>query len=126
MSSDSERINRDEMMMQIARIVAQRGTCLRARVGCVIEKEGRILMTGYNGSLSGEPHCLDVGCLMEEGHCVRTVHAEANAVARAAKLGISIDGATLHVTGWAQGICRRCRMLVLSAGVTRIVTDQMK
>jgi len=117
------RITRVEMMIEISKIVGQRGTCPRARVGCVIEKDGRILVTGYNGSFTGEPHCEDVGCLMENGHCVRTTHAEANAIAYAAKQGISIDGANLYTTGWEGGCCRVCTNLAKSAGINEIITE---
>lgn len=118
------RITRRELMLEICRCLGSRGTCPRARVGCVIERDGRILSTGYNGSLPGEPHCDDVGCLMKDGHCVRTVHAEANAICFAARYGISIVGATLYTTGWSGGSCFRCTMLALAAGIKEIITDE--
>lgn len=117
------RISRKDLMLGICRLLAQRGTCLRAKVGAVIEKDGRILSTGYNGSLPGEPHCEDEGCMMEDGHCVRTIHAEANAIAFAAKHGICIVGATLYTTGWHSGSCFRCARLARAAGITNIVTE---
>ena len=116
------RISRREMMLGIARMIGQRGTCLRAKVGCVIEKDGRILSTGYNGSSPGESHCEDVGCQMEDGHCVRTVHAEANAICFAAKHGISLNGAVLYVTGKA--ICHRCEKLAKAAGIALMVAEE--
>jgi len=73
----------DEYFMAIARVVATRSTCDRKHVGAVIVREKMILTTGYNGSIRGLEHCDDVGHLMEEGHCVRTVHAEANAIVQA-------------------------------------------
>lgn len=121
-----KRMPRREMMLAISRIVGQRGTCPRARVGCVIEVAGRILSTGYNGSPPGEVHCDDVGCQLENDHCVRTVHAEANAIAFAARHGIRLDGATLYTTGWAKGSCPTCTKLALSAGIIEIITDEMQ
>lgn len=109
-------------MLNIAGMLGQRGTCPRARVGCVIEKDGRILSTGYNGSLSGEVHCDDVGCEMVDGHCIRTIHAEANAICFAARHGISLEGAVLYVTGWHSGCCHRCEKLARAAGISEIIT----
>lgn len=104
-----------EYFAAIARVVATRATCPRRSVGCVIVRGNRILTTGFNGSLAGEPHCTDVGCDMQHGHCVRTVHAEANAVAQAARNGIALDDATAYVT---LEPCRRCAALLASAGIT--------
>lgn len=117
------RISRVELMLAISRLMGQRGTCPRARVGCVIERNGRILSTGYNGSLPGEPHCDDAGCLMEDGHCKRTNHAEANAIAFAARNGINIEGAFLYVTGWHSGSCGTCTKLAKAAGILEIITS---
>ena len=119
------RMSRDDMMLSIARIVSFRATCQRAKVGAVIAKDGRIISTGYNGSPPGEIHCDEAGCEIEDGHCIRTIHAEANAIAWAARNGISTEGATLYVTGWAKGICHRCQKLAKSAGIVRFVTDEM-
>lgn len=117
-----ERISRVELMLSISALLGQRGTCPRARVGCVIERDGRILSTGYNGSLPGEPHCDDIGCLMVDGHCKRTNHAEANAIAFAARHGISIVGANLYTTGWSGGSCPNCTNLAKAAGISEIIT----
>lgn len=119
------RISRKELMLATSRLWGSRGTCPRARVGCVIEKDGRILATGYNGSPSGEPHCDDVGCDMQEGHCVRTTHAEANALMFCAKYGIPTNGATLYTTGWAGGSCHRCTKLAKAAGIVEIITEEL-
>jgi dCMP deaminase len=86
----------DTYFIRIAKEVSSRATCNRAAVGAVIVKDNRILSTGYNGSPAGEPHCLDVGCDIVDNQCVRTVHAEANAIIEAARLGIAIIGATLY------------------------------
>ncbi len=116
-----ERITREQYLIEAVKLAARRGTCLRAQVGCIIVREGRILVTGYNGSLPGEPHCLDVGCQMEDNHCVRTIHAEANAICFAAKHGIALEGTTLYSYGWKGGICPRCRKLCLAAGIKEMV-----
>ena len=88
MSSDR---NWDDYFMRIAEVVASRATCDRKHVGAVIVRDRTILSTGYNGSIRGLPHCDEVGHLMEDGHCVATIHAEANAIIQAAKNGVSID-----------------------------------
>lgn len=116
MISVNGRPTRYARMISHAEIESRQGTCLRARVGCVIEKDGRIISTGYNGSPPGEPHCVDVGCLVEDGHCIRTTHAEANAIAFAAKHGISTAGATIYVFG-GRPICHTCLKLAKSAGI---------
>jgi len=82
---ENVRASWDEYFMAIARQVATRSTCDRKHVGAVVVKDRMILTTGYNGSIRGLPHCDDVGHLMEDGHCVRTTHAEANALVQAAR-----------------------------------------
>ena len=104
--------------MNIAREVSTRATCDRKHVGAVVVRDRSILATGYNGSIRGLAHCDEEGHLMEDGHCVRTVHAEANAVAQAARNGSRIEGATLYVTA---SPCWACFRLVANAGITRIV-----
>lgn len=100
--------------MGIARMVATRATCDRKHVGAVIVNEKTILSTGYNGSARNLGHCDDLGHLMVGGHCVRTVHAEANAVAQAAKNGHAIDGASIYITAFP---CWNCFKLLLNAGI---------
>lgn len=112
------RPNWDEYFMRIARDVATRATCDRKHVGAVIVRRNAIQSTGYNGSLPGQPHCDDAGHLMEDGHCIRTVHAEANAIAHAARNGVGLCGCTLYVTA---SPCHNCFQLVVAAGITRIV-----
>ena len=108
----------DSYFMDIAVKVSERATCDRKHVGAVLVKNKTILSTGYNGSIRGLAHCDDVGHLMESTHCIRTVHAEANAVAQAAKNGVAINGSVLYVTA---SPCWNCFKLVVNAGVTRIV-----
>lgn len=112
----------DTYFMQLARMAASRGTCDRAAVGCILTIDKRIVSTGYNGSPAGVSHCDDIGHLLVNGHCIRTVHAEANAIADAARRGVAIAGATAYVT---HAPCRTCAMLLVSAGVVRVVFDAM-
>lgn len=107
----------DEYFMSIAQVVATRSTCQRKFVGAVIVKNRTILSTGYNGSIRGMPHCSDVGHMMEEGHCVATIHAEANAIIQAARNGVSIEGADVYVTA---SPCWNCFKQIANAGVGRI------
>ncbi len=99
-------------------IASERATCPRMHCGCVLVKDKYVLSTGYNGSLPGLDHCEDVGCLIVDNHCVRTNHAEMNAIAQAARHGISIDGATAYVTNMP---CTTCAKALLAAGIKRIV-----
>jgi dCMP deaminase len=109
----------DEYFMMMARdVVSQRATCLRRKVGAVIVRNKRILTTGYNGSPPGLPHCTDVGCQIVEGHCIRTIHAEQNAIAQAALHGISTADSTIYVSA---APCVNCAKLLIAAGVTRVV-----
>lgn len=107
----------DEYFMNIAVVVASRSTCPRKYVGAVIVRNRTILSTGYNGSIRGMPHCSDVGHMMEDGHCVATIHAEANAIIQAARNGVVIDGATIYVTA---SPCWNCFKQIANAGVVRI------
>ena len=104
----------DEYFMAIARVVATRSTCDRKHVGAVIVRDKMILATGYNGSIRGLDHCDDEGHLMEDGHCVRTVHAEANAIVQAARNGVRIEGADIYVTA---SPCLGCFKLIANAGL---------
>jgi dCMP deaminase len=113
-----QRVSWDEYFMNIARVVASRATCDRKFVGSVIVRDKTILSTGYNGSIRGLPHCSEVGHMMEDGHCVATIHAETNAVLQAAKNGVSIDGATVYVTA---SPCWNCFKMITNAGIRRIV-----
>jgi dCMP deaminase len=112
------RISWDEYFMNIAREIATRATCNRKHVGALIVRDRTILSTGYNGSVRGLPHCDEVGHMMEDGHCVRTIHAEANAIIQAAKNGTSIAGAGVYVTA---SPCWSCFKMIANAGITRIV-----
>lgn len=108
----------DEYFMELAQVVAKRSTCNRRSVGAVMVRDKRILTTGYNGSPPGQPHCHDVGCLMLEGHCVRAIHAEQNAIIQAAMYGIDLRGSTCYVTS---APCVHCSKMLIAVGVKRIV-----
>ncbi|HEY2797303.1 MAG TPA: cytidine/deoxycytidylate deaminase family protein [Thermoanaerobaculia bacterium] len=112
-----QRVDWHTYFMNIARQVATRSTCPRKHVGAVIVRDRTILSTGYNGSIRGLPHCSDVGCVMEEGHCVSTVHAEANAIIQAARNGVSIGGAEIYTTA---SPCWPCFKLIANAGLSRV------
>jgi dCMP deaminase len=111
----------DIYFMKIAHVVALRSTCDRAFVGTVIVLEKRILTTGFNGSPAGLPHCDETGHLMVDGHCIRTIHAEANAIIQAALHGVSTKGSTCYVTHFP---CIQCAKMLINAGIVRIVYDQ--
>ena len=87
-----------EYMLKFARVAADRASCLRAHVGAVIStSDFRLVATGYNGSPAGEPECIDIGCDIVDNHCIRTIHAEQNAIAYAARRGVSTEGCLLWV-----------------------------
>jgi dCMP deaminase len=108
----------DQYFMNIASTVATRSTCDRAAVGAVLVRDKRILTTGFNGSPAGLPHCDEIGHLMVDGHCVRTTHAEANAVIQAALHGISSKGASCYVTHFP---CLNCTKILINAGIREII-----
>jgi len=108
----------DEYFMSIAQVVATRSTCPRKYVGSVIVRNRIILSTGYNGSIRGMPHCSEDGHMMENDHCVATIHAEANAIIQAAKNGVMIDGGDCYVTA---SPCWNCFKQLANGGIRRIV-----
>jgi len=108
----------DEYFMSIAKVVATRSTCPRKHVGAVLVRDRRILATGYNGSIYGGDHCHDKGCIIDNGHCVRTVHAELNAILQAAKNGVDTSYSIMYVTA---SPCLACYKALVNAGVKRIV-----
>ena len=112
------RVSWDRYFMNLAVQAATRSTCPRKSVGAIIVRSKAVLATGYNGSLRGLRHCTEIGCLMENDHCVRTVHAEANAILQAARHGVSIDGADVYVTA---SPCWDCFKLIANAGIGRVL-----
>ena len=120
----------DEYFLEISRQVATRATCDRGRAGCVIVRDRQILTTGYVGSPKRLPHCDDVGHLFKKtihekgeitNHCVRTVHAEQNAISQAAKLGIPLEGATIYVK---MEPCFVCAKMIINCGIKRVVSEK--
>lgn len=108
----------NEYFIELAATVAQRGTCDRAYVGCVlVNSENRIVSTGYNGSIAGNPHCDEVGHTMRDGHCIATIHAEMNALLYCAKEGISTKGCICYVTHFP---CLNCTKALIQAGISKI------
>lgn len=125
------RPNWDDYFMEVADAISKRATCGRGRSGCVIAKDKQILATGYVGSPVGFPHCDDVGhqfkkLTHEDGtvteHCMRTVHAEQNAICQAAKRGVSIEGSTVYCR---MTPCRTCAMLLINCGVSKIYCERI-
>ncbi|AEB73013.1 ComE operon protein 2 [Lentilactobacillus buchneri] len=112
-----KRIKWDQYFMMQAVLLASRSTCERLSVGAVIVRDKRIIAGGYNGSVAGDDHCIDVGCYLEDGHCVRTIHAEMNAILQCAKFGESTDNAEIYVTDFP---CLQCTKMLLQAGITKI------
>jgi dCMP deaminase len=115
-----ERISRDKLLMDVALLFKRRSTCLRRQVGAVLAREGRILSTGYGGAPAGVPHCSEETCGPDKP-CIRTIHAEANAVAYAARTGVATDSTTLYCTA---SPCIECAKLIINAGIVRVVYDE--
>ncbi len=108
----------ERYFMKIAQQVATRSTCDRKHIGAVIVRDKTILSTGYNGSIRTLPHCDDIGHMMENGHCVRTVHAEANAIAQAAKNGVNVNQSEIYITA---SPCWTCFKLLANAGIIKVI-----
>ncbi|MBI2134465.1 cytidine/deoxycytidylate deaminase family protein [Candidatus Woesearchaeota archaeon] len=112
-----KRASWEEYFMNIAKQVASRSTCDRKHVGAVIVRDKTILSTGYNGSIRGMPHCNEAGHMMENDHCVATIHAENNAVLQAAKNGVMIDKSEIYITA---SPCWPCFKMLANAGIRKI------
>ncbi|GAA3716954.1 ComE operon protein 2 [Salinicoccus jeotgali] len=111
------RINWHQYFLAQSHLLSLRSTCERLRVGTTIVKDNRVIAGGYNGSVSGEAHCIDVGCLLEGGHCIRTIHAEINALLQCSKFGVSTEGASVYVTHFP---CVHCTKSLIQAGISSI------
>lgn len=120
----------DEYFIKITEMVGSRGSCDRGRVGCVITRDRRIVATGYAGSPVGTPHCDEIGHEMHtvthsDGsttrHCIRTAHAEQNAICEAARMGTSINGGTLYCK---MTPCYTCAKMIINTGIKRVVCVQ--
>lgn len=112
-----DRISWDEYFMAQSYLLSLRSTCSRLCVGATIVREKRIIAGGYNGSIKGDEHCIEKGCKVVEGHCIRTIHAEINAVLQCAKFGASTEGAVIYVTHFP---CLNCTKAIIQSGIKEI------
>ena len=108
----------DQYFLKLAMLASERATCPRMHCGCVLVKDKHVVSTGYNGSIPGDDHCEDVGCWVVENHCIRTNHAEMNALTQAARRGHATEGATAYVTNMP---CTACAKALIAAGIKRVV-----
>ncbi|PRO65083.1 ComE operon protein 2 [Alkalicoccus urumqiensis] len=112
-----ERIAWHQYFMAQSHLLALRSTCTRLMVGATIVRDKRIIAGGYNGSISGGSHCSEEGCYLVDGHCVRTIHAEVNAIMQCAKFGVATDGAEMYVTHFP---CLNCCKSIIQAGIKKL------
>lgn len=113
----SQRIPWEQYFMAQSVLLSLRSTCSRLEVGATIVRDKRIIAGGYNGSVSGDSHCIDEGCYVLNNHCVRTIHAEMNAILQCAKFGVPTEGAEIFVTHFP---CLPCTKMILQAGISKI------
>lgn len=113
----SNRLSWDEYFMLQAYIASSRSTCNRASVGCLLVRDNKVLSTGYNGSAPGQPHCDEVGHQLVNGHCVRTIHAEQNAISQCALMGKSCKDSIAYITHYP---CINCAKLLVASGISKI------
>lgn len=114
----SKRLSWNEYFASMAEIVAARGTCDRLKVGAIIIKDNRIIATGYNGGIYGDEHCIDVGCKIVDNHCIRTIHAEENAIIQCARYGSPTENTEIYVTHFP---CMNCSKSIIQAGIKEIL-----
>ncbi|GIN08132.1 ComE operon protein 2 [Shouchella clausii] len=112
-----ERISWDQYFLAQSKLLSLRSTCPRLKVGATIVRDKRIIAGGYNGSVSGSDHCLDKGCYVVDNHCIRTVHAEVNALLQCAKFGVPTAGAEIYITHFP---CIHCTKSLIQAGIARV------
>lgn len=112
-----ERISWEQYFMAQSHLLALRSTCTRLMVGATIVRDNRIIAGGYNGSVSGSVHCIDEGCYIIDNHCVRTVHAEANALLQCAKFGVPTENASMYVTHFP---CLQCCKQIIQSGIKAV------
>lgn len=103
--------------MAQSHLLALRSTCTRLMVGATIVRDKRIIAGGYNGSISGGAHCIDDGCYVVEGHCIRTIHAEVNALLQCAKFGVPTENAEMYVTHFP---CVHCTKAIIQSGIKKV------
>lgn len=116
-NSQQQRMSWDAFFASQSRVMAVRSTCPRLAVGCVIVRDKRVIASGYNGSINHDEHCVDVGCKIVDGHCVRAIHAEQNALLQCARFGIACEGADIYVTHTP---CLHCTKSMIQAGIRNI------
>jgi len=112
-----ERISWDQYFMAQSHLLALRSTCTRLTVGATIVRDKRIIAGGYNGSIAGGDHCIDKGCYVIDNHCVRTIHAEMNALLQCAKFGVPTADAEIYVTHFP---CLQCCKAIIQAGIKTV------
>lgn len=112
-----ERISWDQYFMAQSHLLALRSTCTRLTVGATIVRDNRIIAGGYNGSITGGTHCIDDGCYVIDNHCVRTIHAEMNAILQCAKFGVLTANAEIYVTHFP---CLQCCKSIIQAGIKAV------
>lgn len=112
-----ERLSWEQFFMAQCSLLAVRSTCTRLAVGAVIVRDNRIIAGGYNGSVSGGDHCIDKGCYVVDNHCIRTIHAEMNALLQCGKYGIPAAGSTIYVTHFP---CLQCSKAIIQAGISKV------
>ncbi len=115
------RISWDQYFMAQSHLLALRSTCTRLAVGATIVRDKRIIAGGYNGAISGGTHCIDEGCYVIDSHCVRTIHAEMNAVIQCAKFGVPTEGAEIYVTHFP---CLQCCKGIIQSGIKSVIYSQ--
>lgn len=113
----TNRIPWDQYFMSQSLLISMRGTCTRLSVGATIVRDRRVISGGYNGSVSGDVHCSEVGCKVVAGHCIRTIHAEVNAILQCAKFGVPTDGADMYVSYFP---CLQCTKTIIQAGIKKL------
>lgn len=111
------RIPWDQYFMSQSLLLSTRSTCTRLAVGATMVRDRRVISGGYNGSVSGDVHCIDVGCYVVDGHCVRTVHAEVNAIIQCAKFGVPTEGADIYVSHFP---CLQCTKTIIQSGISNL------
>ncbi|MHC1737055.1 MAG: cytidine/deoxycytidylate deaminase family protein [Ignavibacteriaceae bacterium] len=116
--TDKKRPSWDQYFLKVAMLVSERATCPRMHCGCVLVRDRQILSTGYNGSIPGSEHCEDVGCLVVDNHCVRTIHAEMNAILQCSSHGVNTKDSIAYVTNMP---CTNCAKALIAAGIKEIV-----
>ena len=117
-NSNIKRPSWDEYFLKVAMLVSERATCPRMHCGCVLVRDRQILSTGYNGSIPGDKHCEDDGCIIVDNHCIRTIHAEMNAILQCSSHGISTHGSTAYITNMP---CTNCSKALITSGIKEIV-----